>query len=250
MSDSNDNREGWTGIGKWWWASAALIAVVVIGIVVVLLLPNPDKSTGTHEPSGTPNPTPPPSSAAPSPSAAATGWAEPGCSGSAGSDQVPYEAPETDWEPLGGSSVPVSETYGPAKVDYPLRQCFQHSPTGALFAVVTIMTSIGAEPEHAGVIARASIAPGPGRDEAISQADGASSSVAQTAAAYRVTSCASDRCNVDVVFSISGGQLVRTSLSAVWSGSDWQLDADALEAAGAAAVPQVPAGFTTWSPGR
>lgn len=253
MSDSNDTREGWTGIGKWWYAAAALVAVVAIGFVLVILLPDPDKSTGTSNPTtgSTPTSTPPSSPATtPSSPAANSGWEAAGCNGNPGNDQIPSDAPEAEWEPLGGSSIPVSDTYGPARVNHPLRQCFQHSPTGAVFAVATIMTSIGAEPENAGTIARAAIAPGPGRDDAIRQADGASSSVSQTVAAYHVTSCTPPRCNVDMVFSISGGQLVRTALSAVWSGEDWQLDAAALEAAGAASVPQVPPGFTTWAPGR
>jgi hypothetical protein len=252
MSDESDNREGWTGMGIWWMSAAALIAAVVIGLAIVLFLPRNDKdNTGSPTPSTAPT-TPPSSSASSSPSASAgAGWAA-GCNTSVGSTEIPVSAPEATWDPLGGSSVPVSTTYGPSRVNGSLRECYQHSPAGALFATVTIMTALGADPAGAGAIARAQIAPGPGRDTAIEEADAGASdpAAAQTIAAYRFTSCGPDRCNLDAVFAVNGGVLARTSLSAVWNGSDWQLDAAALSAAGVSQVDQVPAGFISWEPGR
>ncbi|MGH3352285.1 MAG: hypothetical protein ACRDPS_16575 [Nocardioides sp.] len=253
MSDESDNREGWTGMGIWWMSSAALIAAVVIGLAIVLFLPGNDtNTTGNPTPSTDPT-TPPSSSASSSPtSSAGTGWEAAGCNPSTGSDGVPGTAPDATWDPVGGSSVPVSTTYGPTQINGAVRQCFEHSPTGALFAAATIAAAIGADPTQTAAVARAQLVPGPGRDQVIQDAENASSSdaFAQTVAAYRFTSCSPDRCNLDMVFTVNGGQLARTALSAVWSGSDWLLDTDALLAGGVAGVEQIPAGFTSWAPGR
>lgn len=251
MSDESDNREGWNGMGIWWMSSAALIAAVLIGLAIVLFLPENDPGP-TKNPSSSPDPTTPPSSPASSSPSSATGWEAIGCNPGTGSGEIPTTPPSATWDPIGGGSVPVSETYGPSRINGSLRECYEHSPAGALFATVTIITALGADPAEAAAIARAQLAPGSGRDQAIEEAENGSAdpAAAQTVAAYRFTSCGPERCNLDAIFAVNGGVLARTSLSAVWSGTDWQLDAAALTAAGVSKVDQVPAGFTSWEPGR
>lgn len=247
MSDESDNREGWTGMGIWWMSSAALIAAVLIGLVIVLVLPGNDTDT-TGNPSPSTDPATPPSSAAASSSTtpAGTGWESAGCNPNAGSAEIPMSAPEASWDPIGGSSVPVSETYGPTKVSEPLRQCYQHSPTGALFAAATITTSIGANPAAAETIISAEVAPGAARDEMLA---GSPDTFAQTVSAFRIGACAPERCNVGLVFRVNGGQLAETTLTLVWISGDWKLDAAASSAQGVRPVTQLPAGFVAWGQG-
>ncbi|MGQ4533020.1 hypothetical protein ACUIAC_07035 [Dermabacteraceae bacterium P13138] len=50
-------------------------------------------------------------------------------------NEIPKTAPKVDqWVGIRGVGVPVSSTYGPAKREGDLFTCYQHSPTGALFA--------------------------------------------------------------------------------------------------------------------
>lgn len=252
MSDSNDTREGWTGIGKWWYAAAALVAVVVIGFVLVILLPDPDKNTGTSNPPTAPTPTStPPSSPASTPSPDEAGWADGGCSGS-GDDQVPHDAPDAEWVPLGSSTVPTSAEVGPKQVDGLLRRCYQHSPSGALFAVTNILAAANADPTSSAQAVRIlteQFTPGKGRDQAledVQQPDYAPSAL--TAVAYQVTSCDPSRCNLKIVYELPAGPLAETSTSVVWSGGDWLIDGNV--PGNGRSVTSVPPGFTAWGPER
>lgn len=249
---SDENREGLTGRGKWWFASVIVVVLVVLGLLAIFLLPDHNKDAGTDQPTTTPTTSgdTPSSPAASTPAASGSGWSAAGCNGNPGGDQVPTTAPEATWAPIGGSAVPTSTTYGPTKTTGAVRQCFQHSPTGALFAASTVTTSVGAAPDQATAIIRAGVAPGPGRDQMLSEASGSSDGFSQTVAAYRFGACAPDRCNVDLVFSVNGGQLAQTTLTVVWSANDWLLDATASQNQGTSQVAQIPAGFTSWAPGR
>lgn len=253
MSDDDSPREGWTGMGKWWIASGILVAVVVLGLIAIFVLPNRNTTAGTPPPTSPPAvaPSSVPSSAAsaapaasPTSAAAPAGWSDPGCNGHAGSDELPTTAPQASWDPVGGSNVPRSDTYGPTKVTGSVRQCYQHSPTGAVFAVATIPMVIGADPADAAKIIRAGVAPGKGRDQMLSQVSNSSTSYVQSIAGFRVEACSPKRCNVDIVATYDGGHLGETSASVVWMHGDWLMDADSVT--GAQSVSQMPAGFISW----
>ncbi|MGQ4568591.1 hypothetical protein ACUH91_01860 [Dermabacteraceae bacterium P9123] len=50
-------------------------------------------------------------------------------------NEIPKTAPKVDqWVGVTGIGVPVSSTYGPEKREGDIFTCYQHSPTGALFA--------------------------------------------------------------------------------------------------------------------
>ncbi|MGQ4507648.1 hypothetical protein ACUH9H_01120 [Dermabacteraceae bacterium P13128] len=55
-------------------------------------------------------------------------------------NEIPKTAPKVDqWVGIRGVGVPVSSTYGPAKREGDLFTCYQHSPTGALFAAAYVV---------------------------------------------------------------------------------------------------------------
>lgn len=252
MSDDDSRREGWTGMGKWWIASAIFAAVIVLGLIAIFVLPNRDATGGTPPPTKT-TPAEPPSSVPtspmspssnPSPSAQASGWSDLGCNSHPGSDKMPTTAPKTGWDPVGGSNVPRSDTYGPTKINGAVRQCYQHSPTGAVFAVATIPMVIGADPTQAAKVIRAGVAPSKSRDQMINEVRANPSSYVQSIAGFRVQACNPKRCNIDIVVTYDGGHLGETTASVVWMHGDWLMDASSVT--GAQAVDQMPAGFVSW----
>jgi hypothetical protein len=131
-----------------------------------------------------------------------------------------------------------------------VRQCYQHSPTGAAFAAATITTALGAAPEQATKIITAGMSPGEERDSMLADArNGDTGSYAQSIAAFRVGACTATRCNVDAVFTVNGGQLVRTTFVLVWKHGDWLIDGGSSATEGVSPVDQVPAGFIPWGQG-
>lgn len=71
-------------------------------------------------------------------SAEAGGGSDSACGLPDGSQAVPAEGPEAEWETLQGHTVPVSKKFGPGQLEGEDRSCFAHSPTGALFAALNI----------------------------------------------------------------------------------------------------------------
>lgn len=250
MSDESDkDREGWFGIGKWWYASAAFVLCIALALVVIFLLPsNHKKSTSTPASTDTSSAAPVTApSSRPSATKAASGWADTGCNGTKGSDEIPAEAPSAKWVPVGAASIPTSSTYGASEVHGAVRRCFQHSPTGALFAAATLLTNFGANPNSSSAIAEAGMTPGAARDRIFANPD--NEQQAQTVTAFRVDACTPARCNIDLIYSVLGGRLIEGTQSYVWQGGDWLLDVDALMAQGgdgSQLVTQVPAGFVSW----
>lgn len=252
MSDEN-TKEGWIGIGKWWWAAAIVVLVVVLGLLYVLLPVGGNNNAAPAPASSAPAP-PPPSSPATTSASTGQGWADSGCFGQPGDGSQPDSAPRVNWVPVGTSSVPSSSAYGPANTAAGLRRCYQHSPSGALLAAVTIPAELGANAASPGTvaeIAKTQVAPGAGRQKLLNANRTPDSSWSETVQAYKFDACSPDRCNVDLVMSSTGSGtgnvLVQTPESLVWSGQDWTLDVSTL---GGSKVSQIPAGFTTWAPGE
>lgn len=241
MSDSNSKSSaGWGTINGWWYASAALIGLVLLGLLIVLLFPNDEDGAGGATSS----------SSAGTGEEATEGWEDTGCNGTEGSSEIPTSPPsDVEWVPLGAMSVPQSGEYGPLQVDDPpLRQCYQHSPTGALFAAINIpaagsSTGSGADLE---AVARQQMTPGPTQEQFLAAAaSGDAETSADTVAAFQISACTPDRCNVSVVAN-SGGQLVQGTYSLVWVDGDWKLDGT--QQIAASALDAVPAGFVQWAP--
>lgn len=250
MSDETAPRGGF---GKWWLASAVLMAVVALGLVYVLF-PRGDATGTDTEPDASSSPTSitdPPSStgSTAAPEEGGDGWDDQGCNGTSGSSEIPTSPPgDVQWVPLGAISVPVSDEYGPRELDGPpLRQCFQHSPVGALFAAINIpaATTASGSRSDADAVTRAQVSPGAYRDASLSEQSDVSGG-GWTVAAFRVPACSPTRCNVDLVIDL-GGKLAQFSLSVVWHSGDWLIDGSTEPSVNP--VASAPAGFTPWMPG-
>lgn len=240
-TNSGDRAASFFSMNGWWYASAALILAVVLGIIALLLLPG-DGDTDARGDDTAPTGPPPLSSPAPSSdSGSSTGWADLGCNGTEGDSKTPSLAPEATWEPVGVMSAPTSEEYGPTQVDGFVRTCYQHTPTGAVFAAINLMTSFAAAPEsELRAVTEASMTPGPFRDETLSSPRG---ELGWQISAFDVQSCTPERCNVAVVVSLAGG-LAQVNSPMVWTDGDWKLDGQTN--AGGSSVESVPPGYVVW----
>lgn len=254
QADGGKNDRG-SGLGKWWWASAVVVLLVVAAAVWLAVDPAPSPSaarptvTRTVGPSGAPVAPPSTSVSSGSTSSSANvpgAWADRGCNGSSGSSARPAAAPGgVTWMPLGAMSVPTSPTLGPAKVTAPYRECFQHSPAGALLAAVNIQDAAGANLQTAVKVLQHQVTAGPGRDSAIAAATGPDAAVGYASPiGFQFGACSPTSCIVNVVFSGGGSAEEFTDLM-VWSGGDWKLNGTNIPEP--SLVQGLPSGFIPWS---
>lgn len=249
METSDSGSDG--GLGTWWWAAMTLVVLVVLGLVWVLFAGRDSESaapTGsTATPSAGVGSTPAQTPAASSKSEPATAqWPDAGCHGTPASPVPPAEAlTDLTWEPVLTSALPSSNTVGPARVDGPVRTCYQHSPAGALMAAVNINVALFV-PEQGEKVIEAQVTTGPGKDDrlaALARSDGQPGNIV----GYRIGACVPARCNVEVVTSgqgVYGAGLVPM----VWSEGDWKIDGS-LPSPSAGLVQGIPQGFTPWGAG-
>jgi hypothetical protein len=152
MESQTLDRQSSPWTRPWFIASAAVVAVLVALGVLYAVLPAP---------SAEPAP-------ATSPSATSTNTAQgdhdSACGLPAGDQRYPSVGLPTKWELLGRVAVPTDpKGIGPGKVDGNLRTCYQHSPTGALYAAAN-MVALGFLPEGPRLIHKELMAESPERD--------------------------------------------------------------------------------------
>ena len=193
-------------------ASAAVVVVVLICLVGLLVA----RFTGNDD-----------SPAAP-PSPTSTG-AEGRCQDTPSvSDVVPTAAPEATWQtnPQTLVEYPVSPKFGPAVVDADVRRCFEHSPTGALFAAVNAVDQ-SAGP-HAHEFFDYFIAPGPEHDALLGSGPGSSGTngVRMSISGFRILDYTGDSAVVDVALTgqAQGTTILMTAAYPLaWHDGDWRL---------------------------
>lgn len=133
MAESDPLGKNW----KMWGGILAFIAVVVIlGLIFVpKTTPNPEAATPTL--ADTPSPSAPAQSPTASASAAKPSTGD--CPALSTDNSFPNDAPKTEWKRHpAGMLLPVSSEHGPAKQDGDFWRCFSHTPTGALYAAITL----------------------------------------------------------------------------------------------------------------
>ncbi len=244
MADRSD--EGRAGIDRAWYASAALVLLVVAGLVWVLIggrggqpsepaSPQPVGASSGRLPTT-------PLTAAPT----SSGWPEVGCNGTSGSSGAPQSVmTDVRWEPFLTVAVPVSPTVGPLRIAGPLRQCFQHSPSGALLASVNIQLASAAGGAQGRQVVQTQYTAGPLREKALRDLARSSGSVANVAA-FRLVGCSPTACNVEIVW-FGGGLYAVAAVPMTWVGGDWMIDGSK-PATEPGVVTGIPPGFTAWSP--
>lgn len=248
MSDTDDQK-GFFKVNAWWWASAAVLVIVVIAGIAIAVLPS-HNSTATSPATTTPAALPTTSLSSPTPSpslsttAAGSGWADLGCNGTKGATKEPTSAPVVTWVPVGTLSAPTSSVLGPRRAAGYSRNCYQHSPAGAVLAATNALVVIRTVPlaQRETVVTRLMTA-GAGRDEVVKSAPPSDSAVPEFAA-FDIQSCSPERCNVRLILNV-GSRVSYGDLSMVWSGGDWLLDGEQAPTGGG--LTSVPTNSVTWS---
>lgn len=224
-------------------AAAVLIAVVVV-LGIILLIVNLSGGQADPGPSATGQATSEPTATLDTEAASVCGLGGVELTGTVS------VAPDASWAYDGTTAYPTSPAYGPGATDPAgFRYCFQHSPTGALFAAANAV-SAGADPESALAWTSYFLAPGEFRDEILAESDSPEGGSGSRAAivGFRVLEYDGDSALIDLAVSTSttdGTGVISGVYPLVWSGGDWKLDTDTPDPLDVATIPNV-AGYTAW----
>jgi hypothetical protein len=189
------DQSPWTR--PWFIASVAVVVVLAALGMAYVALPSPSAGQA-------PAPTPP---------ATATATAQAGqsvCGLPAGDQRYPSVGLPTKWELLGRVAVPTDpKGIGPGKVDGSVRTCYQHSPTGALYAAANIVGT-GLLPGGHAIILKDLAVESAAREQALatpSQKDSADTSLSLQIGGFKVLAYTADaaRISLGVKASQNGG---------------------------------------------
>lgn len=242
---SEDSQPTDEGLGKWWYVSAALIVAVVIGAVAVVW----SSRTG----SAAAGPTPGVSTPGIAGNAGSSGgdpWSgDRGCAKVAGTGTFDAAAlAGVSWQAVGNSSAPGSEVLGPVNNAGAVRQCFQHSPAGALVAAVNILSGLGADHATQKAVAQAQLTSGTWQQQLVAteSSDSGGGTGPGTVAGYQLGGCNPDNCLVNLAM-YGQGIYYTVAFPMVWQAGDWKLAGQSAPVPGRG-MTSVPVGWTTWTP--
>lgn len=232
-------------------AGAALVAVLVIaGIVLTVVNVAGGDSDDT---AATPAPTSSSASAAPSaePTADAGGTSVCGLRGEELSGTL-TTAPDAEWQYQETSAYPSSSDFGPAETSPDgYRYCFQHSPSGALFAASNAVVHAFDNPGDS-AWADYFLSEGTYRDELLAApVDEGTANARLNIVGYRLLSYEGDTARVDVAMRGSAqGQTITASAvyDLVWEAGDWKADTRVAEPFSFAVIPDT-SGYTLFTAG-
>ncbi|MEZ2373412.1 hypothetical protein [Arthrobacter sp. RCC_34] len=201
----------------WFLASAAVVAILVALLVLYFVLPSP---------SATPGPSP-------SPSAAGTGTAQAGqesaCGLPAGDQRLPSVGLPTKWELLGRVAVPTDpKVIGPGKINGNVRTCYQHSPTGALYAAANFMGT-GLLPGGQAIVLKNLTAKSPMQEQALATKAPQTAedpSLSTKIAGFRVLAYTGSAARFSVAVEVTkDGRSAYGSMDVGlrWEGGDWKI---------------------------
>ncbi|WP_139346848.1 hypothetical protein [Sinomonas mesophila] len=202
----------------WFIASAAVVAVLVALGVLYAVLPAPGAE-----------PAP-----ATSPSASSTNTAQgdqdSACGLPTGDQRYPSVGLPTKWELLGRVAVPTDpKGIGPGRVDGNLRTCYQHSPTGALYAAANLV-GLGFRPEGPKLIHKELMAESPERDRLMASPPAETPenpSLTMQIGGFKVASYSGDTAKITI--GVKGTKAPSTvfygslSLALRWEDGDWKV---------------------------
>lgn len=212
-------------LGKWWrarwslWAAVGFLAVVAVAGALSLMGGN-GRSSGHGA------------------RAAAVRTAEnvsdSSCGMPAGDQRVPLASPKVDrWERIGAYVAPVAHGIGPGLVRGHVRECWAHSPTGAVYAAYSFFAVASAYNDTAAM--RELTAVGRARDAALRAGSPASDpDTLMEPVGFRVTDYAPHDATVVVGYSVmskpiavdagmTDPSLVALTYPMRWERGDWKL---------------------------
>lgn len=137
-----------------------------------------------------------------------------------GSQEVPAEGPEAEWQILQGHTVPSSsEKFGPGETKGADRACFAHNPTGALFAALNIGRVLPKE------LVLKHMTEGEFRD-ALEDAPEPSvdPNSRMEVQGFKLDVKSKNMVVVRPVYSMDGGVLHEIPVRMVWQDGDWMID--------------------------
>ena len=227
-------------------------AAIVVALVVILAAVLGYRAVAEPD---DPDPTTAPTSSAPTVTAAPTeSPSAPGGESVCGLDAVELDgtltaAPDTEWELVGTTAAPSVQNHGPGEVEEDgFRYCFAHTPEGALLAAANF-GAMASDPALSVAAREHYVAPGPGRDAAVSGPPATGDSgISVQIAGFRMASYANDEATVDLAIRASNGALASQVVDLVWLDGDWKVEA-AADGQSAARMTQIPdlTGYILWS---
>lgn len=228
--------------------AVVVAALIVAGIFLTVL--NLNRADDAPPPAGNPSSSST-VSAAPAPSApAAEGGASAcGLGGVELSGKV-TTPPAAEWAYVRTVAYPTSSTYGPgATTPNGVPTCFQHSPTGALFAAATAL-AVPADPALASEWIGTALSSGTYRDKLLSEATTGSetSGVRLQLVGFKVLAYDGKTASIDLaVRGSSQAQTVTASIvyELVWEDGDWKINANVPTPFDFATIPDT-SGYIAW----
>ena len=208
-------------LGKNWklWGGilAFIAAVVILGLIFFPRTPPQPEATPTAPAPSVPVETAPPST---SPSVSASKPASGDCPALSTDTSFPNDAPATEWKRHpAGMLLPVSAEHGPAKMDGDFWRCFSHTPTGALYAGISLGFSFTA----GGALDAAQESPK--RQEIFDHENSIEGSSYPLIEGYRIMNSSDDVASIEYL-ATEAGQSGSLRIDLVWSEKDhdWRLD--------------------------
>ena len=214
------SRKGLIGAG------IVLAILLAMGVFVAVMTfvgdDEPDDPTPTTTPTTKPTPSDTTSSAA-DPEASICGLE--GHQTKGGLDT----APSADWELIGKSAIPSSDTAGPGVTeDSGVRYCFAHTAEGAVMAGANFYSWGEASRNDPTGVVEHGVASGPGYDAALEQASAGPDAPAEDRfvqiRGFRVVTYTEDVALIDYAFEIGAQQgYAHHQLELSWERGDWRL---------------------------
>ena len=230
-------------------ASAVMIgAIALVGVVVVALVLWPgsdDDAVDTAEPEP---------SAESSPPADREADGDESMCGLPASDETELTEPPagTEWEVVGTMPAPSLEEAGPGMTDDDgVRQCYAHSPEGALMAAANVL-AMGTDPDLAYPMNEVMVSEGQGRDAALAELEqqglGDTGGMRTEVAGFNILGYGPDHARVDLAMESSTGMFASMTTDLLWEEGDWK---ERMNTEGQPFIPvaQIPdaSGYIPWS---
>lgn len=154
------------------------------------------------------------------------------CDPKEGSEALPNEAPVVDaWEDVEGTAAPTSETYGPharAGSNDAFWTCYEHSPTGALFATFYVLAALG----NVDGVTEEWVTDSEVKEQLLAAQRNAEEETEDgsiTPVAYRFVSYSPDKAVIDAVMEYggeSGTGYVSMRFPLAWEDDAWKIDGE------------------------
>jgi hypothetical protein len=249
MADDDDTTQNPFARPGFIVGAVVVAAVIVAGIFLTVL--NLNRGNDAAPPEGDPSLSST-ASAAPTPSESAVAGGVSVC----GLDGVELTGkvttpPAAEWAYVRTVAYPTSTTYGPgATSSEGVPTCFQHSPTGALFAAATAL-AVPADPTLANAWIETALSSGTYRNQLLSSAISSSetSGVRLQVVGFKVLSYDGETASVDLaVRGSTEGQTVTASAvyQLIWEDGDWKINANVPNPFDFASIPDT-SGYIAWA---